>query len=381
MSIETKVRTINSDSKSLYKTQQIRFSSNISFTTPSKAIDLSNLKIDQQLNPNSRKLNEVFKRFNASQIHEIETENEAADKLETWFNRQKKVTADNPTITIAEFDEERLPTEEEIDFLVGTIYPHSDISTIPIISNINKKKKSELEFDKYKKYVQDTIKSIEDLNNKPIMGTVPNLPGKPTKELIKFYLDKGINSFLIDLDGGNPISKSMRLYRILKEIKKNEMHDKCYFFAHNIGNRVNKAAKTVPAKDILGFGLGLNSLGNKHKKFVPNKQFIEFMKLNPKRKFRLFNKEDYGYWKYTSLEEIKDNYPSDSSIPYNTFKDANTPNKMQKLFNEEQMSLETNTITSVVNENPEKSIPYLKTKKNVDATDLKMVEDSIKKLA
>ncbi|MBU2100243.1 hypothetical protein KKG83_02555 [Candidatus Micrarchaeota archaeon] len=382
MSIETKVKIINSDPFSLYKTQKIRFSSSLSFTTPSKAIDLDKLGLEQKLNKDAKRFNEIFKRFNAEQIKRIDEENELFDRLQNWFNRQKKkAEPETPTVTIVEFDEDRFPSKEEIEFLIGAIYPNSDIVTIPIVPGINKKKKSELDFDGYKKYVKEAIEDIEGLNNKPIMGTIPKLPGTLIKDLINFYVGFGINSFLVDFDGSNPVSYDMRTHRILRALKENKLLETSYLFGHNVGlGRPNKDVLAVPARDILGFGLGLNSLGNKHKKFVPNRTFFEFIKMNPEKKFRLFDKGSYSYWNYEAVSKSPEAYPKDSSISWDELKKSKMPNKLQKTFNEEQIALETNKIYSVINEDSEKSLSYLKSKKFVEKDDFKKIENSTKRI-
>ncbi|MBU0569470.1 hypothetical protein KKB40_01665 [Patescibacteria group bacterium] len=209
---------------------------------------------------------EIFKRFNADGIAKLTTESKADDNLVKWFNSQENkfdLNEENtPIITITEFDEERLPTTDEIGFLIETLYPHSHIVTIPIIPSINKMKKSE-NFDSYKTYLNSCIKTIEDLNHKPIMGTVPKLPRNQLNELIEFYADQGINSFLLDLNGSSPMAFGTHSFRFLSALKRNKLLDNSFILAHNVGIRVNKKEDNIPAKDILGFGLGYNALGNK----------------------------------------------------------------------------------------------------------------------
>jgi len=382
MSVETDVKTLEADPNSLYKTQRIKFSSSKSITTPTKTVPLDKLKVMQPLSDKARQLNEVFKRFTATQIKEANEDSAKYEGVEIWFNRQKsKIKSNTVTFCFLDFNEQKIPDADEIEFLTEIAYCNSDITTIPTISHFNDPKQEQIRYEDYIKYLEDTIKSIEQFNKKPIMGVIPKLAPKRVANLIEFYSKKGINTFALDLDGSNPISSSMRIFKVLKTLKKMEILDSCYIHGHNVGMRVNKTAEVIPAKDILGFGVGLNSLGEKRKEFKPNKAFLLYIQTNPLNKFRLFNKKDYGYWKAISASELEKVFPSDSSIPISTFKNTSQYNSyIQKVFNSEQLALESHNIREVIKEDPENTLGYVKKKKNVIEDDIKVLENGQKKI-
>lgn len=381
MSIETDIKTLEVDSNSLYRTQKIKFSSSLSVTTPTKTIPLDKIKLKDPLNKNSRQLNEIFKRFTADKIKEANEDNEKFNELEKWFNSQNnKISDGSSTLCFIDFNEKRMPTDEEIEFMTELAYCNSDITIIPTVNHFNNPKQTEIEYEDFKNYLSRSIEIIEQLNNKSIMGVIPKLAPKKVSDLINFYQSEGINSYSLDLAGSNPISSSMRIFKVLKTLNKMKVLEKCYIHGHNVGMRVNKTTDVIPAKDILGFGTGLSSLGEKRTIFKPNRSFLEQIKTNPVNKFRLFNKEDYGYWKSISVEELKNVCPEDCSLPFTEFNNPSKMNYVQKVFNVEQLALESHILKGVIAESPDESLDYVKTKKYVVQDDINLLEKGKEKI-
>lgn len=382
MSIETDIKTLDVDSNSLYRTQKIKFSSSLSVTTPTKTIPLDRIKLKDPLNPESKQLNEIFKRFTADKIIEANENSEKYYELERWFNSQKnKISDGTSTLCFIDYNEKRIPTDEEIEFMTELAYCSSDITVIPTVNYFNDPKQTEIEYENFKNYLSRSIEIIEQLNNKPIMGIIPKLAPKKVSDLITFYQNVGINSYSLDLAGSNPISSAMRIFKVLKTLNKMKVLEECYLHGYNVGMRVNKMTDVIPAKDILGFGTGLNSLGEKRTIFKPNRSFLEQIKTNPLNKFRLFNKENYGYWKSISVEELENVYPEDCTLQFTEFTNPSQMNHVQKVFNIEQLALESHILRDVITENPDDSLDYIKTKSYVVQDDINLLEKGIKKIS
>ncbi len=386
MSVATQVKTLEADPNSLYKTQKIKFISDKSILTPTKTIPLDKLSVASPLNDKAKQLNEIFKRFSAKQIKEADEDSDKYKEIESFFNKQKsKIKPETATFCFLDFSEPRLPKNDEIEFLTDLAYCNSDITTLPTISKFNDSKNSPMSYEDYKKYLEKAIESVEQLNHKPIMGIIPKLARKNVPNLLEFYQSKGINTFALDLEGSNPISSRMSIFKVLKTLNKMKILDSCYIHGHNVGIRVNKVKDIIPAKDVLGFGVGLNSIGEKRTEFKPNPAFLSLIKTNPLNKFRLFNKEDYGYWKAISASDLEKVYPSDSSVPISAFKiafkNANQFSSIQKVFNFEQLALESHHVKEIIAEDANKTLNYIKKKKDIDPNDVKVLEsgqDNIK---
>lgn len=378
MKIETRVKTEEVDSNSLYRTQKVRFTSEKSITTPTKSIPLDRIKSSDGLNRNSRQLNEIFKRLTAKQIKEANEDNNKFHQLEIQFNSQKnKVIEGTTTFCFIDFNEPRMPTDEEIEFMTDLAYCNSDITTIPTINHFNRPKQTEITFEDYKKFLEKAIESIEQLNHKPIMGIIPKFAPKRTGELLEFYQNKGINAFSIDLAGSNPISSYLRIFKVLKSLKKRKILETSYIHGYNVGKRVNKTENIIPAKDILGFGIGLDSLGEKRAPFKPNRAFLE---KGPSNKFTLFNKKGYGYWKDISPEKVPEVFPKDSELPLERFRNCKKPYELQRVFNAEQLALEAHNLRKLIREESDEALGYVKKKKNVEGSDIRLLETAQKKI-
>jgi hypothetical protein len=361
MSTEAKIKVVENDPNSLYKTLEVRFSSDKKITTPMKAVDLARLKNKYPINSSGRGLNEIFKRFTPEDIKKYDEDNISYNRLESDINALKsRIGPGESTICFLEFRAERMPNSEELEFMTTTAYPHSQITSIPFVSYFNKIKQTEELFNEFKTYVSGAIENINQLNNKPIMGIIPRIAPKKMVQLSEFYHSQGINCFAMDLDGSNPISQSGRIFRFLKALKKNDLLDESYIHGYNVGFRATKNTDYVPAKNILGYGVGLDSLGE--------------------NKFRLFNKEDYSYWKGLTLPQVEQIYPKDSLIDLDMFNTYADKNFLQKLFNTEQLSIESARIRAKINEDPERALTYLKGKKDVCLEDLSVITDARKKI-
>ena len=385
MSIATQVKTLEADPNSLYKTQRIKFTSDKSILTPTKTIPLDRLNVPDPLNDKAKQLNEVFKRFSAKQIKEADEDSDKYKGIESFFNKQKsKVKPETTTFCFLDFNEQRLPTNNEIEFLTDLAYCNSDITTLPTISKFSDSKNSPISYEDYKKYLEKAIESVEQLNHKPIMGIIPKLARKNVPNLLEFYQSKGINTFALDLGGSNPISSIMSIFKVLKTLNKIKILDSCYIHGHNLGIRVNKVKEIIPAKDVLGFGVGLNSIGEKRTEFKPNPAFLSLIKMNPLNKFRLFNKKDYGYWKAISASDLEKVYPADSSVPISAFKiafkNASQFSNVQKVFNFEQLAIESHHVKEVITEDADKTLDYIKKKRYIAQDDVKVLESGQEKI-
>lgn len=380
MSVETKIKTIEVDSNSLYRTQTVKFNADKRITTPTKTIPLDKLKLRHSLNEKALQINEIFRRFTADSIKQNNEDGHKYTELESWFNGQKKKAKEGTVnLCFIDFDEMRLPNKEEIEFMTDLSYCNSDITAIPTINRMNQKNVS-ISFDDYLNYLKSAFEIIEQLNKKPIMGVIPKIAPKNINELMEFYNEKGINTFTFDFGGSNPMSQSSKVFKVMRALNKLDMLETSYVHGHNVGVRVNKAADVIPARDVLGFGIGLGSLGEKRVPFRPNPAFLSMIKMNPLNKFRLFNKKDYGYWKAVSAEDLPAIFPKDCKLPVEEFKNSKQPFDLQKVFNAEQLALEAHNLKRLIREESEDALRYVKKKKHVEDSDIRLLETAQKKI-
>lgn len=365
---------------------------NKTLETPIKAIDYNKLDSSIQLSRKVSGLNEFYLGLTHDKIFKELQGDSTVAYAQNSFKRRIRNPDSELQICFFEYKDENFPKEKEIGFMVDQAYVYSDLTPIPLLSNFKdrvsnitikkdskgKEKKeyspSETKWEEFIDYLSDVIETIEQKNNKPIMGYIPNYR-LFFKELIQFYDKKGINTFYFDANGSSPITLQSTIHNLLRELNSQEKLDNC--FIHMINHSYGKAYKdstVIPAKDILGFGLGIDSLGEKHKQMKLNKELAEKMKKNPDNRSRLFNKNSYGYIKTNQTETIRQFYPNDSGIDIDFFLTKTKPSsKIQNSFNVEQLALEALRLKDRISEERQ-VLKYIEKKKDLKQEDLKILK-------
>jgi len=370
--METKIKLGGVNSDSLIQTKEIKLKGGRRLQTPVKVVDLNRVTLKYNLPNNAMRLNEIFRRVDPEYLDNYDENPDFEEKENQFFNRLSSRVTDSKSVKICilEYNGNGLPTSDMIETLTDISYPYSDIIPLPLIPGLRHLSKSELK--EYITFSSKCIDVIEQLNDKPIMGIIPFIQLRAVPKIIEFYLDKGINSFAIDLNGGNPSASYPRLRRIFRTIKDIKPIEECFIHAHNVGpGRPNKPAEVIPAKDILGLWLKFDSIGDRHKRWAPNRYFAKSDR--EEYKFRLFNKENYGYWRGLTAGKIKNICPDDSTIPTTLFKTYSNKTFVKNLFNIEQLALEANRIVDIANKDSTITMDYLNSKNQVLDDDLKKI--------
>ena len=383
---EAKIKSVP-DEDLQYRSQTIK-ANNKEIVTPIKAIDVNKLDGNISINNKVHGITEIYFGLDNNKIlKHLQGKDHTLDYSLNRIDKKIRNFESEIKLCFFEYKEQGIPTNKETGFMVDQAYVHSDITPIPMlqkfvdkVSNVlivkDKPKYSpnEKKFNKFLDYVKHAIEVIEQRNNKPIMGYIPDYPyGFP--ELIELYVNKGINTFYYDAHGSSPITVQGTLRTLLRELTSNETLENS--FIHMINPNYGRAGKDsayIPAKDILGFGIGIDSLGEKHIQWKPTKAIAEELKRNPDNRSRLFDKNTYGYLKTSDADLIGEFYPKDSGINIEQFKTSEKPpNKIQNSFNMEQLALESIKLKEIISKE-QKILKYIESKKNVKEEDLKILK-------
>ena len=370
-----------------YRSQRVR-ANNKEIVTPIKAIDQSKIDAGVTLSRNVSGLTEIYFGLTKNKIvNHLQGKDHSLDYSLNAITKKIKNPDKEIKLSFFEYKDDDFPSIKEIGYMVDQAYVYSDITPIPMLSNftervstvttINGKQKftpNDSKFEKFLAYLDNAIQIIEQRNNKPIMGYIPDYRyGFP--ELLDFYVKKGINTFYYDAHGSSPLTVQGTLRTLLRELNVQETLENC--FVHMINPNYGRAAKDssyVPAKDILGFGVGIDSLGEKHIPLRINKQIAEAMKKNPDNRARLFDKNSYGYLKTSDPKLIDQFYPNDSGIDIDYFKTGTKPSsKIQNSFNMEQLALESIKLKDIISKS-QNILKYIEKKKNIKEEDLKILK-------
>lgn len=375
MSNHIEFKKVCPDDDTLYVTKELRINGK-NLSTPIKSQGLSSKLI---LNDKIKGINEFYRKFSLDEdlkknsIYKVLSSPEKLRDLNYKFNSLIRKTDTNREINLCfiEYDDANYPEKKPLEFILDTAYEYSDITPLPIISNIAQRVDSEEEFAKYMKFLEESLEIIETLNHKPIMGIVPPLQFY-IKDIVEFYAKKGIDAFVFDFDGKTPLSMPQVIRSFMRSLKENELLENSFIHSININQgRFNKEVNVVGAKDILSFGLGFDSMGERHKPLKGPKEFFEKLKNREDNRLRLFNKEDYGYYRL-GVSEIDEIYPIDSIIKQESFGNENPDlRSLQKNFNLEQTGLEAIKLREIISNQEPKE--YLSNKTHVKKEDYKKI--------
>ena len=386
MSKHIEFERISPDDDSLYVTKDFRINGK-KLTTPIKSLNLSKTNSKLLFNDKTKGINELYKRFSLNKdskknsIYNVLSIPDKLDKLNYELNSLTRKTNTDKEINILfiEYDDTKYPEKKPLEFILDTAYEYSDITPLPIIPKLAQRINSESEFEKYKTFLEESVEIIETLNHKPIMGIVPPallfIP-----DIVDFYAKKEIDGFVFDFDGKTPLSMRQTIRSFMRSLKEHDLLENSFIHSINANQgRFNKDANVVGAKDILAFGLGFDSMGEKHKPLKGPKEFFEKLQNRDENKLRLFNKEDYGYYKL-SPNEIQEIYPDDSIIKMGSFANENLDVRiLQKSFNLEQIGLESIRLREIIDD--QRALEYLSNKPCVKKEDYKKIAKMKKEVA
>lgn len=371
----------NDNGRSLFRSQRIKLNGK-EVITPLKAVNPAKFRSTISLNNKAYGFNEIYRKLNADKISTLQKDSNEHDRFSRKLtNLARKAQPNDLSICFVTFSSKpkRFPSKKEIEFLTDVSNSFSDITPVPIIDV----KIDDSNFSEYLEHLQLCHDTIEELNNKPIMGVLPNLPRELYPKILDFYLDKQISSFCFDFDGSTP--NHLKLRPIMRYFNTKKILDDVLI--HGINARPGKILKNtnvIPSKDFIAYGFGLDILGERHVSPKLPKEFFENMKkaVNQQQgnKKRIFIKSDYGYYKTDIREDISERYPNDTKIKLDDILHE-SQQIWQDLFNMEQQSIETGRIRVMLNsmDRNDTILDYLKEKTQIK-NELKHLESGPKNI-
>lgn len=373
------------DEELQYRSQSVVIG-NKAMVTPIKAVDPAKLDPTDNINTTIKCVNELYALVSAKNVQECLINSTAS--LNSRLNQKQKLLrnpAEEIQLCLLEFQEGQFPTQKEIEVMTDTAYVFSDITPLPMLSSIKQKihdvhKKDEsmvydinpAKFEKFKKYLADSIETIEQLNSKPIMGYIPDARYY-FDDIVDLYAKKGVNMFYFDAHLSNPITLQAPLRTLMRTLNNYGILEESFIHMINPAyGRGVKSSNMIPAKDILGFGFGVDGLGERHQR--PNFPVFEGIKYTPDQRSRLFNKKTYGYLVTSEQVAITEFYPNDSSVNVSKFLVPGKPDtKTQNSFNIEQLALESMHLRDMIT-NSDSMLRYIEAKPNVKKQDVQFLK-------
>lgn len=363
---KVKIRTIP-DPYTMHRSQEIQVNGK-SVRTPVKTIDYDKVLSSMSLKGGVGSVNEMYQKISKSRLSDhIKDEKSGMSDVLKSVTRKFKRRSDIQ-LYFVNYDGTGFPSSTELESLIDISCMTSDIVPIPIISDFLGKttdtsKKSQTpnkrKFAVGVRYLSKTIEMINQHNHKPIMGYIPDyMPYIP--RLVDLYCNAGINTFYFDAHGSNPITIKTTLRLLTRNLNRCGILDKSFIHIVNASYGRGEKSGLIPAKNVLGFGLGMDSLGDNHI-FWPFPRKTRKQLDNSVRLPKLFIKDHYAYYKFSGLERA-DLYPHDSSVDMEKFMTrGNASTKTVNTFNVEQLALESKRLARIIRSS-ESIVEYLENK-------------------
>jgi hypothetical protein len=354
--------------------------------TPTRALNTNTFFRDTIMPVDLASLNELYFTLNEISLRNINEQQEASQAKNKAANKSIIQSGNKPTMCLLQFKNEglasRYPTPDEIDILTNTAYAFSDITPIPAIPKVARALETE-NLDAFLSYLDACYQAIMVRNKKPILGYIPATVPLFTRKIIDFYLDHGINAYYIDFDGTMISTHATALNALKVQLKKRGYEENNFLHYVNVsyGKSINDQ-EVLSARDLLGFGQGLDSLGGVHMGPKRNPEFYEWLKAHKDLKRntnRLLNREDYGYYRVDTLgARLTGMIPKDAPVQQSdiTSSSESRQTRAVKIVNLHQQCVESTVLRTIVNENPEQTLKYFRSKANVLETDLKNMTKS-----
>lgn len=374
MTAETKIRTKFVAEDSGLRSIEVSIGRS-KIVTPSKSYKADLISLKNAFPIEGGQLNEIYKSYNPEKLEKLSVDPKAEQdenkKLQKLYNNK----FDLPTASFVDFqpkDSGLLPSEKEIRMLANYAYTYSDITPIPSVSKYASIPNPE-SGEKIQEYIKQAVHEIELWNHKPIMGYLPFIGDKFIEDILRFYLEHGINSYYIDFNSKNLLSRPTT-FRNIKAIIADAGYEENHFI-HLINmdyGKMNKELNMLPAKDFLGFGYGFDSLGNAH---GSAKGFGKKEGVHLEKKTRVFDRNGYGYYKLdsSSLQDAAIPYPDGAAFSREEIVQQPVKNQkelMMDMVNFEEQRKECLQLQSLVGEN-DRSIKYFESKPCLEQKDIK----------
>jgi hypothetical protein len=234
----------------------------------------------------------------------------------------------------------KTPSSAETELLCSVLdHPYNDIWAPPVVPLLSGQD--------YIPYLTSFYQQTKSYSNIALAGLIPHVSRLELRLLADFYIKQGINYFVMDFDGKNPLDMVANIGEVNKMIRRIESEYRAPCFLHAINVPFTKSHwknDIIPAKDILLFEMGFNCFGSSHIRRQLPKEFLEKISLLPRPHYRVFNRRTYGYYRddVPGLREMVAE-ESNTFVSLDSFSNDlswSEVKTLEKLFNVERHCLE-----------------------------------------
>jgi predicted DNA-binding protein YlxM (UPF0122 family) len=262
---------------------------------------------------------------------------------------------------------DNIPTASAVRTIAQYLYSSSDrVVMLPTVkSGLLKEppkfaRYSETRIGNYVQMMSHIIEQIETLgNSKAIIGTIPLMPIKFSRQILELYFAKGIEAFAIDASTKDIIINEADFRLILAEINSHKSLGEVFLYACNLGYPLFEKNRTR-ADDFLSIFAYIDVLGGT---FKTRGGPMGFRGLPKPPRAKLFSREQYSY-------EIADYHEVSRKLGRRV-----SSTQLQN-YNQRLQLLEASQVRGLIGQ--ERVKKYVQTKPAVDELSMKRLESIAK---
>ncbi len=288
--------------------------------TPCRALEPRRASLLPRFDPKPFPIVEHFVELGQSGIDRLQSGSRDLGAFESRLRSLDRAgISEAARVCFAQFKPEkpgRWPDKDGLELLTDLTHSNSDIVPVPSVA-------AAIGLDKLQGLVDHaklSMKLIERLNTKPLMGWVPiAMPRAGIPKLLDLYLNGEVRAFCLDFGGRIPTHLQVR--PVLAHLaERRVLADSLIYALNPRPGKFIKNAKEIPARDFFVHGYGVDVLGGSHlRAFVPQSEggreslSAEVARRAANRK-RVFSPATYGYHRVDSRAEAERILPDLTSI-------------------------------------------------------------------
>jgi hypothetical protein len=277
-----KVKEIDRDENLAVIKKEVSIDNSFLFRTPSKAT--KNIKPDGFIENNS-KIHEIVKRIDDPVLNSLEEGASSRIAREIKNNYRK----DKLNIVIFNLMFDKIPDKNRLGTLAQHLYASSDSTVfLPAVRSALLKENNKISENKINAYLgmmKFVIEQIRISNSKALIGVVPLLAPKYSRQIVNFYLDEGITAFSVDANTSDLLGHETDFRSILSTINERVPLNRTFIHACNLGYPQFEKEETR-ADDFLSIFAYIDVIGGTFK--IRGKP-------NGKPRLKQFMANNYGY--------------------------------------------------------------------------------------
>jgi hypothetical protein len=344
MATDLQVSNISADNgKSSFRSQRIK-SGGREIITPSRALEPARLEASVPIRLHDFGLADLYREISGTLATNCAASNDVLEHLSERLRASaRRVPLDVLRVCVTKFVPDRTmpwPDDATVDLLSDVSHTYSDVVPLPTIGmdfNLESAARAI-------QFLKSCYKSVERLNNKPIMGALPALPREAQVKLLDFYIDQGLTAFYFDFSGKVP--DQLKLRSVLARLSERKVLNRSFIYGINARpGRLLRNADAILSRDFMAYGYGLDVLGGRHfRVFVPGATALkgrvrQAAEVQSENRRRLFVRRDYGYHRADEERVVRALYPKDTAVPLRALLSTDY-GRCGPLFNMEQQSAE-----------------------------------------